>query len=153
MKRRSDQGWGEGMRKAISALAIAAVVVAAGAGAFALWNPSAPPAITATEASGALQEYTPEAVASASSDDRVVLFFHARWCATCKVLADDIRASADDVPDDVRILLVDYDTATELKQKYGVTLQHTLVQVNADGDPLGTWHLTRTLDELLNDLH
>jgi thioredoxin 1 len=140
------------MRKPILTLLIAAVVVAAGAGSFALWNSSAPSETTAAEASGALQEYTPEAVASASPGDTVVLFFHATWCPTCKQLADDIRANADDVPDDVRILLVDYDTATELKQKYGVTLQHTLVQVNSDGDPLGTWHLTRTLDELLNDL-
>ena len=141
------------MRRPMSAIVVAAViVVAAGAASFAVWNASVPSAITASEASGALQEYTPEAVASASSDDRVVLFFHAKWCSTCKLLADDIRANADDVPDDVHILLVDYDTATELKQMYGVTLQHTLVQVNADGDPLGTWHLTRTLDELLADL-
>ena len=52
----------------------------------------------------------------------------------------------------MRILLVDFDTATDLKQKYGVTLQHTLVQVDSSGEAIEQWHLTRTLDELLDSL-
>lgn len=116
--------------------------------------PAAEPTETASSAAGAsaFEPYTPEAVASAADTDAVVLFFHATWCPTCKQLADDIRANIDQVPTDVRILLVDYDTATDLKQKYGVTLQHTLVQVDSAGNALGTWNGTPTLDELLSQL-
>jgi thioredoxin 1 len=137
------------MRRPIIVLLLVAGIAAA---AFALGTPGSPSTTAPSATSAAIQEYTAEALAAASDDDRTVLFFHATWCATCKLLADDIRANADDIPDDVRILLVDFDTATELKQRYGVTLQHTLVQVNAEGEPLGSWHLTRTLDELLGEL-
>ena len=108
--------------------------------------------MTTVGASAAFQEYTPEAVSSAAADETVVLFFHATWCSTCKLLADDIAANADSVPDDVRILLVNFDTATELKQRHGVTLQHTLVQVDSTGEAVEQWHLTRTLDDLLESL-
>jgi hypothetical protein len=37
------------------------------------------------------------------------------------------------IPAGVTILEVNYDTATDLKQKYGVTTQHTLVQIDANG--------------------
>ena len=94
--------------------------------------------------------YSPEAVSSASDGDRVVLFFHAQWCATCKLLSDDISANIDRIPDDVRILVVDFDGQTALKQRYGVTLQHTLVQVTRDGGLVAKWSLSRTLDDLIS---
>ncbi len=132
------------------AAAIATVIVVVGAVVLAQ-SPAAPgPAPLA--ASAAYRDYSPEAVATASADDRVILFFHAQWCATCKLLSDDITANVDAIPEDVRILLVDFDTETALKQRYEVTLQHTLVQVNADGDEIATWHLTPTLDALLGEL-
>ncbi len=140
------------MKKRKSIIVVAAVAVAAGAVFFAQLTATDPPQVTTAGASAAFQEYTPEAVSSATADETVVLFFHATWCSTCKLLADDIEANADSIPDDVRILLVDFDTATELKQRHGVTLQHTLVQVDSTGDAVKQWHLTRTLDELLDSL-
>ena len=131
---------------------VAAVAVAAGAIFVSQSSVTNPTPVTASGASAALQEYTPEAVSSATADDKVVLFFHATWCSTCKLLADDITANADSIPDNVRILLVDFDTATDLKQKYGVALQHTLVQVDSNGDAIEQWHLTPTLGELLDSL-
>ena len=100
--------------------------------------------------SSAYGDYSPEAVSSASDGERVVLFFHAQWCATCKLLSDDISANVDQIPQDVRILVVDFDSQTALKQKYGVTQQHTLVQVTRDGDLVAKWSLSRTLDDLIS---
>ena len=95
-------------------------------------------------------DYSPEAVSSATDDDKVVLFFHAQWCATCKLLSDDISANIDRIPQDVRILVVDFDSQTALKQKYGVAQQHTLVQVTRDGELVAKWTLSRTLDDLIS---
>ncbi len=141
------------MKKPLAIVLVLAVAAATAVVALGVVNATAPASVTTPTTSDRFTSYTPEAVSSATSDDQVVLFFHATWCSTCKLLADDITANADAIPDNVRILLVDYDTATALKQRYGVTLQHTLVQVDASGTALGTWHLTRTLDELLDELN
>ncbi|MFO7691125.1 MAG: thioredoxin domain-containing protein [Cryobacterium sp.] len=136
----------------VAVIAVAAVAVAAGAFFFVPGNTTDTVSVTGTGSSDSFQKYTPEVVSSATADETVVLFFHAAWCSTCKLLADDITANAGSIPDNVQILLVDFDTATDLKQRYGVTLQHTLVQVDSDGNALEQWHLTRTLDELLDSL-
>jgi len=139
------------MNRRIIAIAIAATIVTGGAVVLAQSQPTGPgPA--PVSASAAYRDYSPEAVSTASADDKVILFFHAQWCSTCKLLSDDITANIDRIPDNVRILHVDYDTATTLKQRYEVTLQHTLVQVGADGDKIASWHLTPTLDALLDEL-
>lgn len=85
---------------------------------------------------GSYEAYRPEKLAMANSGD-VVLFFHASWCPTCRAL--DASLNAGDIPDGLTILKVDYDTETELKQKYGVRTQHTLVQVDADGNMITSW--------------
>lgn len=110
------------------------------------------PASGAAESTGFSERYQPYselALADAGTDDRVVLFFSAAWCSTCKVLRDDIAANQQSIPDDVRILLVDFDDATELKQKYGVVSQHTLVQVGRTGEGVARWELSRSLDDVL----
>lgn len=60
------------------------------------------------------------------------LFFHAGWCPQCRALEADIKKTG--VPDGVTIFKVNYDTADDLKKKYGVTLQTTIVEVDADGN-------------------
>jgi hypothetical protein len=49
----------------------------------------------------------------------------------------------------VLVLLVDYDNSTEMKQKYGVVSQHTLVQVDSTGLGIARWELSQSLDDLL----
>lgn len=97
---------------------------------------------------GTYEAYAPEKLAYADSG-KVVLFFRASWCPTCKALDADIRAHIQSIPDDVTILDVDYDTETALKQKYGVTYQHTFVQVNSDGSQITKWSGSPTLSQLL----
>ena len=114
-------------------------------------TPSAPPPASAETAgfSERYQPYSEQALAEAGPDDTVVMFFSAAWCATCKVLRDDIAANQQSIPDDVRILLVDFDDSTELKQQYDVVSQHTLVQANSTGEGIARWNASRSLEELL----
>jgi thioredoxin 1 len=102
--------------------------------------------------SGAYMDYSPAAVSSTSEGDKVVLFFHASWCPTCKVLDQDIEANLDKIPANVRILKVDYDRETELKQKYGVRLQHALVQVDRNGEKIALWYQSPRLTDVLSEL-
>jgi thiol-disulfide isomerase/thioredoxin len=85
-----------------------------------------------------------------ADEGQVVLFFSAEWCPTCSILRADLDKKKDSIPSEVLILKTDYDTETELKQKYGVTYQHTLVQVNSDGELIKKWSNSYTLEEILD---
>ncbi|HSO03503.1 MAG TPA: thioredoxin family protein, partial [Candidatus Limnocylindrales bacterium] len=64
----------------------------------------------------------------------VVLFFNASWCPTCQSTVKSL--DADGVPAGLTVVSVDYDAATELKKQYGITVQHTFVQVDEAGTEL-----------------
>ncbi len=100
---------------------------------------------------GSYEVYSAEKLARADTKD-VVLFFRAGWCPTCRALDADIRANAGSIPAGVTILEVNYDTSTALKQKYGVTTQHTLVQVASDGSRIAKWEGTPTLTGIVSNL-
>lgn len=85
--------------------------------------------------------------------EQTVLFFHAEWCPECRAFDQDIRSNQ--VPAGVQILKVDYDTATNLREQYGVTIQTSFVSVNSDGAQLSKWvgyGQERTLDALLQNI-
>jgi thiol-disulfide isomerase/thioredoxin len=67
----------------------------------------------------------------------VVLFFSAPWCPTCQASVNSLNA--DGVPKGLAVVQVDFDTATDLRQEYGVTVQHTYVQVDESGQELAKW--------------
>jgi thioredoxin-like negative regulator of GroEL len=67
----------------------------------------------------------------AETSGTVLLFFYAPWCPQCRVLESDIKAKG--VPESVTIIKVDYDNNQTLRQKYGVTIQTTIVRVDKDG--------------------
>lgn len=100
---------------------------------------------------GSYEAYAPEKLALAETG-KVVLFFRASWCPTCRALDADIKAHIEDVPEGVTILDVDYDKSTALKQKYGVTMQHTLVQVDAKGNLITKWTGSPTLMALAENI-
>jgi thiol-disulfide isomerase/thioredoxin len=89
-------------------------------------------------AKGSYQDYSADKLSLAQSG-KVVLFFHAAWCPVCRSIESQIRADVSALGD-VTILKVDFDTATALRQKYGVTTQYTFVQVDAAGNELGQWN-------------
>jgi thioredoxin 1 len=67
----------------------------------------------------------------AYEDSEVVLFFNASWCPTCNEAVKSIESTG--VPQGVAIVSVDFDSSQDLKQKYGVTQQHTYVQIDSNG--------------------
>lgn len=77
-------------------------------------------------------EYSDDAIAQA--EGRVLLFFHAAWCPQCRSIEDDILE--DGVPEGLTIIKVDFDSRQDLRQQYGVTLQTTFVEVDAEGTEL-----------------
>jgi thiol-disulfide isomerase/thioredoxin len=105
----------------------------------------------ATMEKGSYETYAPEKLSKANSGD-VVLFFRASWCPTCKAVDTDIRTHLSAIPGDLTILDVDYDNSTALKQKYGVTYQHTFVQVKADGTLIKKWSGSPTLVSLIAEV-
>jgi thioredoxin 1 len=100
---------------------------------------------------GSYEMYAPEKLAMAEKG-KVVLFFKASWCPSCRALDADIKASLGDIPAGVTILEVDYDKYGDLKQKYGVTMQHTLVQVDKSGNQITKWSGGATLEDIVKNL-
>lgn len=101
---------------------------------------------------GSYEAYSSEKIALASSTHDVVLFFRASWCPTCRALDPDIKANLGKIPSSLSILDVDYDNSTALKQKYGVTYQHTFVQVDKDGNMIKKWSGSSTLSALITEV-
>ncbi|MBT6690984.1 thioredoxin family protein [Candidatus Parcubacteria bacterium] len=96
-------------------------------------------------------DYEPALLAQADSGD-VVLFFHASWCPTCRVLDENLKDELGDFPNDLTILKVNYDKEKELKKKYSITYQHTLVQVDSQGNELAKWAGSNDLSAILKKL-
>lgn len=101
--------------------------------------------------SGSYEVYSADKIAMAEKGD-VVIFFHASWCPSCRGLNADIEKNAGSIPSGVTILKADYDKETELKKKYGVTSQHTLVQVDKDGGMIKKWSGGGTLSSTLSQI-
>lgn len=101
--------------------------------------PSASVAPTAeTMASGAYltkAEYQSQMAQRAGT--KVVYFFHAPWCPTCR--ATEKAIEEDGIPAGLTVVKVDFDSETDLRKTYGITQQHTFVQVDEDGDELAKW--------------
>jgi thiol-disulfide isomerase/thioredoxin len=85
------------------------------------------------------QDYSPAAFASTQGKKRV-LFFYAAWCPTCRPADAEFSASADEIPEDVVLFRVNYDTETELKARYKITYQHTYVWVDDEGIEISKWN-------------
>lgn len=100
---------------------------------------------------GSYEPYGPEKTANAGNG-KVILFFRASWCPTCRTLDADIRKNQAAIPAGVTILDVNYDDSVPLRQKYGVTYQHTLVQVDAMGNQIVKWTGSPSLADLLSKI-
>lgn len=100
---------------------------------------------------GFYEAYSIDKLARAETGD-VVLFFHASWCPSCRGLDASIEGNLKSIPEGVSILKLDYDTETELKKRYGVTYQHTLVQVDKDGNQIKKWSGSNSLDALVTEI-
>jgi thiol-disulfide isomerase/thioredoxin len=102
--------------------------------------------------SGSYEPFAPSKIALASASRDVVLFFRASWCPTCKAVDTDIKAHLKDIPENLILLNVDYDNSTDLKKKYGVTYQHTFVQVDSQGNLIHKWSGSQNLAALVAEV-
>lgn len=94
--------------------------------------------------------FTGEAEAAAlAKKNTTVYFFAATWCPTCRGTYQDIAANYSKLPPDFRLVLVNYDTAKELKARYAVTYQHTFVSIDASGKALNTWSGSPTVADIV----
>jgi thioredoxin 1 len=100
---------------------------------------------------GTYDTYSADKVAQAGTDD-VVIFFHASWCPSCRGLNSNIESNIKSIPEGVSILKADYDKEIGLKKKYGVTTQHTLVQVDKDGNLIKKWSGGGSLESVLSQI-
>ncbi len=111
--------------------------------------------IVADDAAGMSQAgeyvtYTVDAFDDAADQQRV-LFFHAGWCPTCRRADRAFRDSASDIPEDVVLFRVNYDTQRDLRQRYAITYQHSFVLVDGRGEIVRRW-AGGDIDRLLSEL-
>ncbi len=109
-------------------------------------NTVEPPANKAAERYITLEHYTSDQ--SSYQDFKKVYFFHASWCPICQSIESDILKDTTVIPENTVFIKTDFDSNTDLRQKYGVTYQYTFVQVDNEGNELKQWsatNLTRAL--------
>ncbi len=101
-------------------------------------------------------EYS-KAALDKSVNNRRVLFFYTNWCPICKPADADFTTNTSKIPSNVTVIRVNYsDTDTDqeekdLAKKYGITYQHTFVQIDSQGKEVAKWNGGK-LDELLSKL-
>jgi thiol-disulfide isomerase/thioredoxin len=78
-------------------------------------------------------DYTPELLAEVEGTKPFVLFFHADWCILCRIMEAGIRDEWKTFPDGTLIIKTNYDDEQDLRKKYEVASQSTVVMINADG--------------------
>ena len=90
-------------------------------------------------------EYSKTAFENASQGRRV-LFFYASWCPTCIPADKSISDNMKSLPADMTVIRVNYnDPETDQEEKdlaklYGITYQHTFVQIDEMGKEVTKWN-------------
>ena len=101
-------------------------------------------------------EYSKTALEKAATDRRV-LFFYASWCPTCRPADANFKENISKIPQDVTVIRVNYnDPETDqeekdLAKKYGITYQHTFIQIDSTGEEVTKWNGGQ-IDELLSNI-
>ena len=101
-------------------------------------------------------EYSKAALEKAVSDRRV-LFFYASWCPTCRPADANFKENISKIPEDITLIRVNYnDPETDqeekdLAKKYGITYQHTYVQIDSNGREVTKWNGGQ-INELLSNI-
>jgi eight-cysteine-cluster-containing protein len=81
-------------------------------------------------------EYLPYQEGVIGGGTEIVLFFWASWCPNCQVNDQRITDWEDDGLLARNVYQINYDTATALRQQFGVNSQDTFILLDADGDEL-----------------
>lgn len=87
-----------------------------------------------------------KAAYDAAIGGRRVLYFYATWCPSCKLANEDFLANPNNIPADLVIFRVNYNdpdtdkAEKDLASKYGITYQHTFVQVDKEDKEIVKWN-------------
>ena len=101
-------------------------------------------------------EYS-KTVLDQSAEKRRVLYFYATWCPSCKAANENFTANPNKIPADVVVIRTNYNDPNtdqeekDLAKKYGITYQHTFVQIDGQGKQITKWNGGDT-DELLSKI-
>lgn len=79
-----------------------------------------------------------EAETFSSHNGKKILFFYADWCPTCRNWDKEVNESLAELPQNTYIAKVDYDSETNLKKEYGITVQSTAVFLDENGNVIAT---------------
>ena len=85
------------------------------------------------------------------ADSKVVLFCNATWCPDCRAINEALTSDPGKIPAGTTVVSVDYDQHADLRQRYGVTTQHTFVQIDTNGEKTRQW-VSTSVDALLKEL-
>ena len=118
-------------------------------------SPAPSPSAAMSHSEAASQSYITydqyQASKDTYADSKVVLFFNATWCPDCRAINEALTSDPGKIPAGTTVVSVDYDQHADLRQRYGVTMQHTFVQINSSGEKVRQWTSTST-DGLLKEL-
>lgn len=88
----------------------------------------------------AYMPYSEDLLAQTKQKGNTLLFFSAtKWCTSCSDLDREIKANIEKLPTDLTILEVDYDNDVKTNRKYNITIQHTLVLLDKNGNEIKRW--------------
>lgn len=82
------------------------------------------------------------------AESNKVYFFHASWCPICQSIDKEITADTSKIPQGITLIKTDFDSATDLRKKYGVTTQYTFVQIDSSGNEKFQWSAASLSDAL-----
>jgi thiol-disulfide isomerase/thioredoxin len=68
-----------------------------------------------------------------AAESKVLIFFGATWCSTCRSFYNSVQRDLEDIPEDITIVFADYDRVSSLKRSYDVSRQHTFVLLDERG--------------------
>ena len=118
-------------------------------------SPAPSPAAAMSHSEAVSQSYITydqyQAFKDTYADSKVVLFFNATWCPDCRAINEALTSDPGKIPAGTTVVSVDYDQHADLRQRYGVTMQHTFVQIDSSGEKVRQWTSTST-DGLLKEL-
>ena len=118
-------------------------------------SPAPSPAAAMSHSEAASQSYITydqyQAFKDTYADSKVVLFFNATWCPDCRAINEALTSDPGKIPAGTTVVSVDYDQHADLRQRYGVTTQHTFVQIDTNGEKTRQW-VSTSVDALLKEL-
>ena len=103
-------------------------------------------------APGVLPFSTEAAAQALASRKQVVYFFAASWCPTCRETYRDLKANKGSIPEDLVIVVVDYDKSAALKARYSVGYQHTYILIGQYGAARKAWSGSKTLADIVRNV-